>query len=70
MQLTLAIQSFNEKVRQMNQSNGKQMVLTVQEARNLHADIYNLMAEVTALQQGTKDDDNTVTAVMDGGGFR
>jgi hypothetical protein len=70
MQLTLAIQSFNEKLRQMNQSNGKQLVLSAQEARNLHADIYSLMAEIAALASGKAGKEETVEINMDGGGFR
>jgi hypothetical protein len=70
MQLTLAIQTFNEKVRQMNQTNGKQMVLSAAEARNLHVDLFCLLTEVTALQNRTKETDDTLTVNMDGGGFR
>jgi hypothetical protein len=70
MQLTIAMHTFNEKLRQMNQSNGKQLVLSAQEARNLHADIFTLMAEVTTLSTTKSNTEETVTAVMDGGGFR
>jgi hypothetical protein len=70
MQLTIAMQSFNEKVRQMNQTNGKQLVLSAAEARNLHVDLYALLAEVTVLARNEKPDDETMQISMDGGGFK
>lgn len=66
MQLTLAMQSFNEKLRQMNQSNGKQLVLPAAEARNLQADIFSLLAEFAAKPEEQQELSNVS---MDGGKF-
>ena len=68
MQLTLSMQMFNEKVRQMNQTNAKQLVLSAQEARNLHTDLYSLLTELSALALDQKTFTGVV-GVMDGGGF-
>jgi hypothetical protein len=68
MQLTIAMQAFNEKLRQMNQSNGKQLVLPAAEARNLQADIFALLAEFTSKPVEASAELTQVS--MDGGGFR
>ena len=68
--LTLAIQNFNEKLRQMNQSSGKQVVLPAKDARNLQADIFSLLANIAELssrEPNTKDE--VVQINMDGGSF-
>ena len=58
---------FNDRVRAMNQSSGKILTLNAQEARNLHAEIYDLMATNVNLNRTTT---NAVTVTMDGGGFK
>jgi hypothetical protein len=66
--LSLAIKNFNERVKVMNQTGSKQLTLSADEARNLHADIFNLLANVTELQS---QPETTVPATInfDGGGF-
>lgn len=67
---TLHIKQFNDKVRAMNQNNGKVLTLNAQEARSLHAEIYDLMSTIASLSK-TTDAPGTVTTVsMDGGGFK
>lgn len=68
MELSLTIKSFNEKVKQMNQTNGRQLVLSAQEARNLHNDIFVLLA--TVAEQSVGADKEVVQITMDGGGFK
>jgi hypothetical protein len=68
--LSLAVRTFNERVKQLNQTNGKQLVLSAQEARSLHNDIYALLANVAELStQGSKTDD-VIQISVDGGGFK
>lgn len=38
--VSVHVRMFNDRVRAMNQSNGKILTLNAQEARNLHAEIY------------------------------
>ena len=66
--LSLAIKNFNERVKVMNQTGSKQLALSAEEARNLHADIFNLLATIAELQNTPEI--ITPTAVgLDGGGF-
>ena len=68
--LSLAIKNFNERVKVMNQTGSKQLALSADEARNLHADIFNLLANVAELQsQGMAEPVQTTTLSLDGGGF-
>jgi hypothetical protein len=66
--LSLAIKNFNERVKVMNQTGSKQLALSADEARNLHTDIFNLLANIAELQN---QPETTVPATVsfDGGGF-
>ena len=70
-QLSLAIKNFNDKVKLMNQNGSKQLVLSADEARNLHSDIFILLANFAELQS---NNDNSIVEVasitLDGGGFK
>jgi len=66
--LSLAIKNFNERVKIMNQTGGKQLSLSADEARNLHSDIFNLLANIAELQS-TPVITQTQTLDLDGGGF-
>jgi len=70
--LTLHLKVFNDKVKLMNQSNSKQLTLTAQEARNLHADLFDLLNHCATLSQRTAGSNKTeevITVAMDGGSF-
>ena len=67
--LPLHIKNFNNKVRAMNQANGKILTLNAEEARSLHAEIYDLMATIADLAKRNTND-NIATVTMDGGGFK
>jgi hypothetical protein len=68
--LPFHIKLFNERVRAMNQSNGKLLTLNAQEARSLHAEIYDLMAIITDLGKQKNTAAEAVNINMDGGSFR
>lgn len=68
--LPLHIKKFNDKVRAMNQSNSKMLTLNVEEARSLHAEIYDLMATISNLSKAGAVDPGVVNLSMDGGGFK
>ena len=54
----------------MNQANAKILTLNTQEARSLHAEIYDLMATIANLSR-TSDNVSASTVVsMDGGSFK
>lgn len=66
--LPFHIKLFNDRVRAMNQANGKMLTLNPQEARNLHAEIYDLMATIANLAQQAPVAKVAVIS-MDGGSF-
>jgi hypothetical protein len=66
--LSIAIKNFNDRVKIMNQTGSKQLILSVDEARNLHSDIFVLLANITELQTGAQTVAVTPTS-LDGGGF-
>jgi hypothetical protein len=67
--LPIHVKKFNDKVRAMNQSNGKILTLNAEEARSLHAEIYDLMATVAGLSTRSSNE-GSVSVNMDGGSFK
>ena len=68
--LPLHIKNFNNKVRAMNQANGKLLTLNAEEARSLHAEIYDLMATIANFSKGTTQPATVTSVSMDGGSFK
>jgi hypothetical protein len=69
--LSIHVRNFNEKVRIMNQSQRKELVLSAQDARNLHADIFALLTHIAELSEQPQATVPAITQIsMDGGGFR
>lgn len=66
--LSLAIKNFNERVKVMNQTGSKQLSLSADEARNLHSDIFVLLANI-AESQNTTDSTQPTALSLDGGEF-
>lgn len=70
--LSLHVQMFNDKVRAMNQTNSRDLVLSAQEARNLHSDIFNLLAKLAELETNkpaVQLDTRNNSSNFDGGSF-
>lgn len=70
-QLGIHCKAFNNKVRVMNQTQSKDLLLTAAEARNLHAEIFDLLTQIAELSHhkpATVEDDN-ITLNFDGGVF-
>lgn len=68
--LPIHIRVFNDRVRAMNQSNGKILTLNAQEARSLHAEIYELMSIISGLSKTAENSIIKSDISMDGGGFK
>lgn len=69
--LSIYVKMFNDRVRVMNQSNSNNLTLTAQDARNLHADIFALLALVAELEAKLQvNSEETLEVRMDGGGFK
>lgn len=68
-QLSLHLKLFNDKIKAMNQTNSKTLTLTSLEARNLHNDIFLLLAQISSLaQDNSAEVKNTID--LDGGSFK
>lgn len=68
--LSIHVRMFNDKVRIMNQTQSKQLLLSAAEARNLHADIFALLAHIAELSDSNVTEPTQVTQIgMDGGKF-
>jgi hypothetical protein len=70
-QLSLHLRTFNNRVKVMNQTNAKDLSLSAADARQLQADIFDLLtqiAELTAIKKAA-DQSAEISIEMDGGGF-
>jgi hypothetical protein len=67
--LSYHLKMFNERVRAMNQTNARILTLNAEEARNLHTEIYDLMAKIASLTTASENQ-SAVQVNMDGGGFK
>ena len=70
-QLSLHLKKFNDRVKVMNQTNAKELVLSALEARNLHNDVFELLTQIAELAQVKKDKEveAVVSVEFDGGKF-
>jgi hypothetical protein len=68
--LSLHVRMFNDKVRVMNQTQSRDLILSANEARNLHADIFAILAQVSELATKPQVSNDVVQVSMDGGGFK
>ena len=69
--LSLHLKMFNDKVKVMNQSNSKQLILSAQEARDIQAELFEILNFCTVLTRklSTTGQGSDVTVNMDGGTF-
>ena len=66
------INEFSSKVRTMNQSNSKSLVLTADDARSLHFELFTLLAknvELNAELSSVKAKELEITLDLNGGAF-
>lgn len=55
-QLSLHLKKFNDRVKVMNQTNSKDLNLSAAEARQLQADIFDLLAKINDLVELKQQD--------------
>lgn len=70
--LSLHLKNFNKRVQVMNQTNSKDLILSAVEARNLQAEIFELLTKIndlTELKKISDQEESMVIAVGDGGNF-
>ena len=68
MSVSLSVKKFNDRIKTMNQTGGRQLCLSADEARNLHTDIYNMLSLIVELQ-GNQENAKDISADLDGGKF-
>lgn len=68
--LSIHVRNFNDKVRVMNQTQSKQLILTAQEARNLHNDLFALLTHIAELSDKPVEAPVVNQLGMDGGSFK
>lgn len=70
-QLSIHLKAFNNKVKVMNQTNARELILSRVDAQNLQADIFELLTQIANLTviQEQEQKSAAVTVEMDGGGF-
>ena len=69
--LSIHARMFSDKVRAMNQSAKKELILSATEARNLHADIFEMLTHIAQISGATSNTPvDSLSVVMDGGGFK
>ena len=66
--LSVAMRTFNERVKLMNQTSARQLTLTADEARNLHSDIFAVLANLAEIQARPEVAPSS-TVGLDGGSF-
>ena len=54
----------------MNQTQSKQLILSAQEARNLHTDLFALLTHIAELSDQPNPELPVTQIGMDGGGFK
>ena len=65
--MSLHVNAFSDKVRTMNQTKSKNLILSADEARNLHTEIFALLARIVELSETQTP--AVVSLDFDGGGF-
>lgn len=68
--LSIHVRMFNDRVRVMNQTQKKELTLTAAEARNLHSDIFALLTHIAEISGDGINNNEDITVLMDGGGFK
>lgn len=69
-QLSLHLRKFNDRVKVLNQTNARDLVLSAAEARQLQADIFDLLTQIQALTEVKDSNQNEIIAVqVKGAGF-
>jgi hypothetical protein len=66
--LSMHLKKFNDRVQVMNQTNARDLTLTALDARNLQAEIFELLTKINDLVELKKDKKEEVINIDVGGG--
>ena len=69
--MSLHLQKFVDRVRGLEARGGRDLVMSITEAKDLHADITRLLIDLQQLREtvATNQVEETITIKMDGGSF-
>lgn len=67
-QSSMHLKKFNDRVQVMNQTNARDITLTALDARNLQAEIFELLAKINDLVELKKEKKEEVINIDVGGG--
>ena len=67
--MSLHIQRFVDRLRGQEARGVKDFVMSMTDAKDLHADITRLLAELQSLKETPADQQEVITVKMDGGRF-
>ena len=71
--MTIHLQKFVDRVRGAEAKGAKDLVISLSDAKDLHADITRLLLRLQELQQdskGNQDKSESITVKIEGGSFR
>jgi len=68
-QLSLHLKKFNDRVKVLNQTKAKELILNASEARQLHADIFDLLNKINDLTAIQKSNQQPTIINLEGGKF-
>lgn len=71
--ISLHLKNFSDRVKMMNQTGSKNLILTANEARSLHSDIFDLLNHCATLSKQLEESKNVgqvIQIAVDGGGFK
>jgi hypothetical protein len=69
-QLSLHLKKFNDRVKVLNQTNSRDLVLSAAEARQLQADIFDLLTKINDLTGNKQETQESALQVnLQGGKF-
>lgn len=61
--------NFSKLVQVMNQTNSKRITMSAEDARNLHSEIFAMLARIAELTEEKAESTQPVSITMDGGSF-
>jgi hypothetical protein len=68
-QLSLHLRKFNDRIKVLNQTNSRELVLSAAEARQLQADIFDLLTQIQALAEVKSTEPEVIAVQVKGAGF-
>ena len=68
-QLSLNLRKFNDRIKVLNQTNSRELVLSAGEARQLQADIFDLLTQIQSLTEVKSNEPEVIAVQVKGAGF-